>query len=174
MRPVEVVDRLCNALALVAGLLAAMMMAITFADVVMRYFLNRPIHGAFELTEIAMALLVFFALPSTVRRRENIVVNVLYDRFPAQVQRLVTALGDLFCATLCAFMAWRMWLYGARLLRYSEVTMELAVPKGAIAQTLAVMIGIAAAVFVLCAWEALRNPEPPELRSDLPNDMPVE
>ena len=161
-------DRLCSALALVAGVLAALMMAITFADVFMRYFLNRPIHGGFELTEIAMALIVFFALPSAVRRRENIVVNVLYDQFPPRAQRIATAFGDLLCALLCGFMAWRMWLYGARLLRYSEVTMELAVPKGAIAQTMAVLIGLASAAFLLGAWEALRNPKPPAHHSELP------
>lgn len=156
----ELADRLFLALAWVAGVLAAVMMVTTFTDVVMRYFFNRPIVGAFEVTEITMGLLVFFALPVMIRRRENIVVNVVHDMLPPRARRAATLLSDLVCAALCAFIAWRMWLFGARLLRFNEVTMELQVPKGAIAQSMSVLMALAAVAFLLCAWEAWRHREP--------------
>ena len=39
------------------------MVLLTCVDVVGRYFLNRPLTGAFELTEHAMGALVFSSLP---------------------------------------------------------------------------------------------------------------
>jgi TRAP-type transport system small permease protein len=143
------------ALACVAGALAAIMMVTTFSDVVMRYFFNRPIGGAFEVTEISMGLIVFFALPLMIRERENIVVTILYDRFPAPLRRAATTITDLVCAALCGFIAWRMWLYGERLLRANEITLELRVPKGAVAQSMSVLLFVAGAAFVICALRAL-------------------
>jgi len=140
---------------------AALMMVTTFIDVMLRYFFGRPIGGAFEVTEISMGMLVFFALPAVMLRRENIVVTLLIERFPPRVQAWSAAIGDLLCAVALLFIAWRMWLHGARLLRFKEVTMELAVPKGAIAQTMAVMLVLAAVCALIAAWQVLRAASSP-------------
>jgi TRAP-type C4-dicarboxylate transport system permease small subunit len=150
-------DRAFMALAWVAGALAVVMMATTFSDVIMRYFFNKPIFGAFEITEISMGLIVFFALPMMIRARENITVTVLFDNFPAPIRRVMVVLTDLTGAAVCGLIAWRMWLYGERLLRFREVTMELAVPRGLIAQIMAALMAVAAFAFILCAWQALRR-----------------
>lgn len=151
-------DRLFTLLAWVAGLFAATMMALTFLDVVFRYLLSRPIYGAFELTEVLMGLMVFTALPLVVWHRENIVVTVLYDRYPPALRRAAGLLMELVCAGICALIAWRLWLYGERLLRTGEVTLELRVPKGAIAMTMAVLLAITALAFLISALRALREP----------------
>jgi TRAP-type C4-dicarboxylate transport system permease small subunit len=39
------------------------MMLLTFVDVVARYLLNRPIRGAFEVTELMLLVLIFAGLP---------------------------------------------------------------------------------------------------------------
>ena len=154
---IALADRAFLAFAWVAAGLAAVMMVTTFSDVIMRYFFNRPIYGAFEITEISMGLIVFFALPMMIRARENITVTVLFDNFPAAMRRIMVVLTDLTGAAVCALIAWRMWLYGERLLRFREVTMELAVPRGLIAQIMAALMAVAALAFVLCAWQALRR-----------------
>jgi TRAP-type C4-dicarboxylate transport system permease small subunit len=140
----------------VACALAALMMVTTFVDVMLRYFFGRPIGGAFEVTELSMGLLVFFALPSVMLRRENIVVSLVIERLSARAQAWFAAIGDLLCAAVFLFIAWRMWLHGARLLRFKEVTMELAVPKGAVAQTMASLLVLAAICALIAAWQVLR------------------
>ncbi len=42
-----------------------MMMLLTVADVIGRYFFNFPIAGTFELTEVMLSLLVFFSIAYT-------------------------------------------------------------------------------------------------------------
>lgn len=65
---------------LVTAALLGGMAAVTFVDVVGRYLLNRPLRGAFELTEVLMAAVIFAALPSLTLRREHIAIDLL-DRY---------------------------------------------------------------------------------------------
>ncbi|MAY87861.1 MAG: hypothetical protein CML02_14225 [Pseudooceanicola sp.] len=154
-------DRICLALAWLSGGIAAFVMAVTFVGVVMRYVFRAPLMGGFEMIEIGMGLIVFTALPLMVLRRGNIAVTILSDRFPPTLARIATLLGDLVGAGLMGFIAWRVWLQGARLLTYGEVTMELRIPKGLIAQGMSVLLAVTAVSFLVCAIAALRRAEAP-------------
>lgn len=154
---VTLLDRAFMALAWVAAALAAAMMFTTFGDVVMRYLFRSPIPGAFEITEVSMGLIVFFALPWMIRKGGNIRVTILFDRFPERTRRAATFVTELLCAATCVFIAWRVWLFGERILRYGEVTMELRIPKGVVAQSMSVLLVFAAAAFLLSAAEALKR-----------------
>jgi TRAP-type C4-dicarboxylate transport system permease small subunit len=153
-------DRLCLALAWLSGLIAFFVMAVTFTGVVMRYGFRSPLMGGFEMIEIGMGLIVFTAVPLMVRRRGNITVTILTERLPPKVLAVATFLSDLVGAALMAFVSWRVWLQGERLLTYNEVTMELRVPKGLIAQGMAVFLAVAALAFLICAIDVLRRARP--------------
>lgn len=150
-------DRLCLALAWLSGLIAFFVMAVTFTGVVMRYGFRNPLMGGFETIEIGMGLIVFTAVPLMVRRRGNITVTILIERLPTPLVRAAGFVSDLVGAALMAFVSWRVWLQGERLLTYNEVTMELSVPKGLIAQSMAVLLAVAAIAFLLCAIESLKG-----------------
>lgn len=152
-------DRFCLALAWASGLIAAFVMTVTFVGVVMRYLFRKPIMGGFEMIEIGMGLIVFTALPFMVRQNGNISVSIVSDLFPPLLSRLTRFAGQMVGAVLMGFIAWRVWLQGERLMRYNEVTMELRVPKGLVAQGMSVLLVVAALAFAICAVEAL-------LRSD--------
>ncbi len=150
-------DSLCLALAWLSGLIAAFVMAVTFVGVVMRYVLRHPLMGGFEMIEIGMGLIVFTALPWMVRKGGNIRVTILSDMFPPLLARATEFSGQILGAALMAFVAWRVWLQGERLLTYNEVTMELRVPKGLIAQGMSALLIVTALAFLVCAFEALRS-----------------
>ncbi len=150
-------DKICLVLAWLSGLIAFFVMSVTFVGVVMRYGLRSPLMGGFEMIEIGMGLIVFTALPLMVRRRGNISVTVLVDKLPQTVLRVTGFVSDLAGAALMGFVAWRVWLQGERLLTYGEVTMELRVPKGLIAQCMSSLLVVAALAFLLCALEAFRS-----------------
>ena len=158
---IAIFDWLCRGLAWISGGLAAFVMGVTFIGVLMRYVFRHPLSGGFEMIEIGMGLIVFTALPLMVRKRGNIQVTVLYDRFPEGLRVALRILSELTGAGLSGLMAWRIWLQGERLLTYNEVTMELRIPKGLIAQGMSVMLAITALAFLVCAYEALRRTAPP-------------
>ncbi|MEO1224414.1 MAG: TRAP transporter small permease subunit, partial [Pseudomonadota bacterium] len=95
MRLTASFDKVCLILAWASGAIAAFVMTVTFVGVVMRYVFRDPLMGGFEMIEIGMGLMVFTALPLMVRRRGNIAVTVLSDRFPPGLARMATTLSDL-------------------------------------------------------------------------------
>ena len=53
------------------------LIGLTCVDVVARYAFNSPVNGAYELTELLLASLIFLALPLTTAAGEHIEVELL-------------------------------------------------------------------------------------------------
>ena len=60
----KVVSPLSKCLHWLGATLLFGMMLLTTADVILRYFFNRPITGSFELTQYLMVMIVSLLLPS--------------------------------------------------------------------------------------------------------------
>jgi TRAP-type C4-dicarboxylate transport system permease small subunit len=140
-----------NALSVVAGLMVAIMMFITTIDVISRYFFNRPLSIAFEITEILMGLLIFAGLPLATAARENITISVLTEMFPARVQSWQTRVFEFLCGAIAFVMAWRMWAYGDRLWNTGDRTLELHISIGLLSQIMAVMTALTGLAFIVNA-----------------------
>ena len=115
-------------LGLAAAVILAALILITCIDVIGRYFLDAPLTGAFELTEILVAALVFAALPLTTERREHVEVDLLNALFSPKVDRYVTAFAGLFSAALLATFAWRLATHAIKTLEDGAVTNALGIP----------------------------------------------
>ena len=82
------------------GVLAAVLlfclMALTCADVIGRYFLGTPIYGAFEMTEMLLAALIFAGLPLVTLRNDHVTVDLLDPVMPDWLLRIqhVVACAD--------------------------------------------------------------------------------
>jgi TRAP-type C4-dicarboxylate transport system permease small subunit len=94
--------------------LLAVIVAITTIDVVGRYVLNRPLAGAFELTELLMGALLFAALPLVTLRREHIVVDILDPYVPARLQRIQEVLVQAASGVIQFVLAWVLVGLGAQ------------------------------------------------------------
>lgn len=133
------------------------MMVSTTLDVAGRYFFNRPLYGAFEVTEISMGLIVFTALPLALMRREMITVSVISDALPPALRRTIDIAGMALGGALLAFMSWRLWVYGERLWTFRERTLELRVPTGLIVQSMSVLSAVAAIACLLAIAGLMRG-----------------
>lgn len=149
--------QLGRALAALPGLLVLLMMAVTTLDVLGRYFLNRPLTGAFEVTEMAMALVIFAGLGLAARRREHITVNLLETRLGPGGRRVQAVAADLVCAGVTAALAWRVASRGTFLLATGEKLLVTGVPRGAVALAMAALAGGAALAFLAAARAAGRG-----------------
>ncbi|WP_157994879.1 TRAP transporter small permease [Paracoccus tegillarcae] len=108
-----------------AGLILMALVLITCIDVIGRYILSAPLTGAFEMTEILVAALVFAALPLTSERSEHVEVDLLASFIGEGFGRLLTRFGGLFSAALLATFSWRLWIYAVQLLHDGAVTNAL-------------------------------------------------
>lgn len=117
-----------NSLGVAAGLLLFCLILVTCVDVVGRYFFSVPLSGAFEITEILLAALVFMALPLTTERREHIEVDLLNIAISGRTQRVLSAFAGLFSAALLATLAWRLASHSASAFEDGAVTNALSIP----------------------------------------------
>lgn len=91
------------------GVLAAVLLFLTGAfltyEVVMRYVFRAPTSWAQEVSEMFLLWGVFLALGRTVKFRENISIEVLYDRLQPGAQRGVDVVALAFVTVFFAFCA---------------------------------------------------------------------
>ena len=130
MKPIA---RMLNRLAELPMLLAAatlfILMVLTFADVIMRSTFSAPIEAATELTRIAMAVIVFSALPVVSGRANHIVVDLLDPVFHRLgIERVLEGLVTLVCGVLLYWPAMRSFDLAARANNYGDLTEYLSIP----------------------------------------------
>ncbi len=109
-KPEFLIRRLAQAQMVLTGIFLVLMMLHVTADVVMKYLFNAPIVGTLEtVSYYYMVSIVFLPLAMVEFRQEQVVVDLLFRRFPARLQIAVylfgaaTALvyfGMLTCQTL--------------------------------------------------------------------------
>ncbi len=126
--PLDIRPLLEKSLGLAASLILFSLVLITCVDVVGRYFFSAPLTGAFELTEILLAALVFMALPLTTERREHVEVDLLTAFLGRGADRLLSAFAGLFSAALLATFAWRLASHALKAASDGAVTNSLAIP----------------------------------------------
>lgn len=149
-----------RALSAVVGAMVLVMMVVTTVDVAGRYFLNLPLFGAFEMTEILMGLVIFAGMPLTTAARGHISVNLIEGRLSLRARRVQAAIGDVLCAGVAGFMAWRIYLRGRNLIDVGETTLMLGIGRGYIAVAMALLLAVTALVFAYAAWAAVRARAP--------------
>ena len=122
------------------------MMLLTVVDVVARYVFNRPLRGAFEVTELMLVILIFAGLPLVSFADEHAVMDfvdrVLGSGARNLLRRAVQALSGAFMFLL----AWLVWLKADRIWEYRDATDVLRIAYGPFVYFMAVMIGVAGAI----------------------------
>jgi TRAP-type C4-dicarboxylate transport system permease small subunit len=156
--PLHRIDRLLGA---VAALTLVGMVLLTSIDVVGRYLLNRPLTGAFELSELAMGALVFSSLPLVTLRRQHVTVD-LFDRLvPLRWRPAQDALLEAVAALCMAAIAWRLWLKAGDMMHAGETTAVLKIPVYPLVYYMAVLAFVSAFVIVALAVADARRTRSP-------------
>ena len=71
--------RVEGVLGVAASAILLVMMLLTFLDVVLRYLFNRPMAGAFEVTELLLLVLIFAGLPLVTYADEHALMDFAGD-----------------------------------------------------------------------------------------------
>jgi len=124
------------------------LMAMTCADVMGRYFFDNALDGAVELTEIALAIIVFAEMPIITWRGGHVVVDILDSYINNRLIKVLAMLSALIIAGSFYMLALRMMYLAERSLRRQVVTEYLALPVGYIIQYIAIMSFVCAAMMV--------------------------
>ena len=135
-------------LAIGAAMLAAMMF-LTAADVVMRYIANRPIAGAFELTEYMMAIFVPFSIAYCAEQNGHVSVELILNKFPKNFQKIVEILTSSLTMGFAFLISWQNFLYIRETYADKITSSVLLIPVFPFIAPVAIGIGVYTLVIML-------------------------
>jgi TRAP-type C4-dicarboxylate transport system permease small subunit len=128
------------------------MMTLTFVDVVARYVFNRPLRGAFEVTELLLVVLIFGGLPLVSHADEHVTmdfIDKLLGRWRHLWQRVVQAIS----AAIMFLLTWLVWIKANRISGYGDATDVLRIAYGPFVYFMALMIALAGLMHLYKAFE---------------------
>lgn len=132
----------------IAALTLFSLMILTCADVGGRYFFSNSIDGTTELTEVAIAIMIFAVLPVITWRGGHVVVDILDNFLNAKIIKVLSLLAAFLMSSTLYFLGVRIFELAARSLRREEITEYLEFPIGYIVQYIATMSWITAAFMI--------------------------
>jgi TRAP-type transport system small permease protein len=135
-------------LGIAASILLFMMMALTFADVVARYLLNRPIRGGFEITELTLLVLIFAGLPLVSHADEHVTMDFIDRILPGRMRGAWIRAMHGVCAAIMFFLTWQVWIKATRIASYADTTDVLRITIGPFVYFMALMIALTGVVHV--------------------------
>lgn len=129
MQQVERISLIINRLLTHLGSIAlALLMFLTVADVFGRYFLNYPVPGTFEVTEMLMVPIVFLALGLAQHHNEHISLDLAYNYFPARGKAATNILVEVVNLAVVGAVTWQLYEYSARMSEGNYTTAVLQLP----------------------------------------------
>lgn len=108
----------------IAGVFLAAMIAITCGNILSR-LVWVPIRGTFELLGFFGAIVTAFALGYTQMHKAHISVDILVNRFPKKVQRVLNSVNCIICSIFFGIAGWQIAKWAHTLRVTGEVTETL-------------------------------------------------
>jgi len=118
------------------------MMTLTFVDVVARYVFNRPLRGAFEVTELLLLVLIFGGLPLVSHADEHVTMDFI-DKLLGRGRDLWQRAVQVLCAAIMFLLTWLVWIKANRISAYGDATDVLRILYGPFVYFMALMIALA-------------------------------
>src|SRR5262245_61764347 len=140
-------------LGIAASAILLVMMLLTFADVVARYLLNRPIRGAFEITELMLMVVIFAGLPLVSHADEHVTMDFIDRMLPESARRMLIRLAHAVCAAIMFFLTWQVWIKAGRIAGYGDTTDVLRIAVGPFVYFMDAMIALTGLVHLYKVYD---------------------
>ena len=109
----------------VGSVAVLLLMSIATINVVARFFFNAPYRGAYELVGFLGAIVIAFALGYTQKRKDHIVVDILTEKFPKRVNKILDGVNYFITTIFFAIVSWQVFVWGMKISRSGEVSETL-------------------------------------------------
>jgi len=136
-------------LGIASAILLLGLTALTCVDVIARYWFNAPVNGAFELTQLMLAGLIFSALPMTTARGEHVDVDLFTMAAGKKAEIYFHIIGGVISATVLFALSWRLWVHADRLALHGAVTNSLTLPFAPVGYFAAISCGLSGVVVLI-------------------------
>jgi TRAP-type C4-dicarboxylate transport system permease small subunit len=135
-------------LGIASSILLFGLMVLTFFDVVGRYLLNRPIRGAFEVTELALLVLIFAGLPLVSHADEHVTMDFIDRLLGDRGRDIWLRAMHAACAVIMFFIAWQTWIKAGKIAGYGDTTDVLRIAVGPFVYFMTAMLALTGVIHV--------------------------
>jgi TRAP-type transport system small permease protein len=146
------------ALGFAASVILFCMMLVTFVDVISRYGFNRPMSGAFEVTELMLLVLIFAGLPLVSHADEHVTMDFIDHMIGKRGRAVLVRLSHVVCTLVFLGLAWLIWVKAGKIASYGDTTDVLRIAVGPFVYFMAVMIAMTGLIH---AWKIFSPGTPP-------------
>ena len=110
----------------VGSLAVLLLMSIATVNAFMRLpFLKTTWRGAYETVGFLGAIVIAFALGYTQKRKDHIVVDILTEKFPKRVNRVLDGINYFITTIFFAIVSWQVFAWGMKISKSGEVSETL-------------------------------------------------
>ena len=125
MNYLEKLNQYLNKILLVLGGIAVLsLMSLATGNVILRVF-HMPYRGAYEIVSFLGALVIAFALGYTQKRKDHIVVDILTEKFPKKVNRVLDVVNYSVTLVFFSIVTWQILAWGMKIWESGEVSETL-------------------------------------------------
>lgn len=148
-------DALVRTLGWLSAVPVALIVVLTFADVLGRYLLASPVKGSVEIIEFAMAMVIFTALPLVTRQRGHVTVSLIDNLVKGLGRKVKLVLCDAVSAAALGLLTWRLYLQGKDNLESGSATIVLGMPHAPLSFTLTFFAGLSTLLMLMLIWRTV-------------------
>jgi TRAP-type C4-dicarboxylate transport system permease small subunit len=127
MNSLEKINDFLNKILLVLGGVAVLLlMSVATVNAFLRIpFIKSTWRGAYETVGFLGALVIAFALGYTQKRKDHIVVDILTEKFPKRVNRILDGINYFITTIFFAIVSWQVFVWGMKISKSGEVSETL-------------------------------------------------
>jgi TRAP-type C4-dicarboxylate transport system permease small subunit len=102
------------------------LMLLTFADVMLRSFFNKPIPGTFEISQYILAVFILLGAAYTQQVKGHVGVDFVTSRLSPRLRAMCEILTTLLSLFIIAVVVWQGWVVG---IEEKAVSDQLRIPQ---------------------------------------------
>ena len=131
----------------VAGIALTFMMLLTVADVLLRAG-GHPIIGTYEISALALGLVIGFGIPQVSLDRGHVYMEFLLVKLSERSKNVMNTFTRVLCLILFAFIGYNLFIVGAGFHASGEVSPTIKLPFYPVAYGVAVCCLLECVVFI--------------------------
>jgi TRAP-type C4-dicarboxylate transport system permease small subunit len=112
----------------IAGAALLVLIFVTFAAVIMRYVVSKPIIWGEEVQIMCIIFVVMFAAGAAFRTGNHVAIDLVVDRLHPKAARIVEWIVFIFSIIILLYFAWQGYKYARQMWQIKRTTEILDVP----------------------------------------------
>lgn len=101
----RVLNKIEKVMFFIAGFVCILVTLIIVTDVFLRFIFNHPLPATWEISEVLMPFIIFYAFAYTLTIDAHIRVKILTERVPPKLQFWLFIIGNSISFAICALLA---------------------------------------------------------------------